>query len=151
MSWLAIRAMLGAAWGILRSIPWQVWAFAIVVALALWYGERRADGRETEVREEFAARDAAADHAAKVAEAERDRKAASIATDASKAAAGATTETRVTTATAAERVRHETQTIVVPADCADAVRLPEFVRYEGQQAVQRARAAASPMRAGANP
>ena len=151
MSWLAIRAMLGTAWGFLRSIPWEVWLFVALVALALWYGENRADSRESEVREEFAARDAAADHAAKVAEAERDRKAATIATDTSKAAAGATTETRVTTATAAERVRYETRTIVVPADCADAVRLPELVRYEGQQAVQRARAAASPMRAGPNP
>ena len=144
-------AWLKLAGGFLRAIPWQVWAFAIVVALALWYGENRADARESQVREEFAARDAAADHAAKVAEAERDRKAASIATDASKAAAGATTETRVTTATAAERVRYETRTIVVPADCADAVRLSDLVRYEGQQAVQRARAAASPMRAGSNP
>lgn len=140
-----------SAWKFLRSIPWQVWAFALVVGLALWYGENRADSRETQVREEFAARDAAAEHAAKAAEAERDRNAATIATDARKAAANAATETRVTTATAAERVRYETRTIAVPADCADAVRLPDIVRYEGQQAVQRARATTSPMRAGSNP
>lgn len=147
----AVWAWIKLAGGFLRSIPWEVWLFVALVALALWYGENRADSRETEVREEFAARDAAADHADKVAEAARDRKAESIATDASKAAAGATTETRVKTAAAAERVRYETRTIVVPADCVDAVRLPERVRYEGQQAVQRARAAASPMRAGSNP
>ncbi len=60
MTWLAIRAMLGTAWGFLKSIPWQVWAFAIVVGLAWLHGEIRADTREAEVREEYNLRDAAA-------------------------------------------------------------------------------------------
>lgn len=53
-------AWLKLAGGFLRSIPWQVWAFALVVALALWYGENRADAREDSVRSEYNKRDAAA-------------------------------------------------------------------------------------------
>lgn len=143
--------ILGGIWEFLRSIPWQAWLFAAVVLAALWYGENRADAREAEVRDEFAARDAAADEAARVAEAERDRKAKAASSDADKAGAKATTETRVTTATAAERVRYVTRTIQVPAECADAVRLPDSVRSEGREAVSRARAAAGQVRAGANP
>lgn len=60
MTWLAIRAMLGTAWGFLKSIPWRVWLFVGLVALALLYGENRADAREELVREEYDARDAAA-------------------------------------------------------------------------------------------
>lgn len=141
--------MLGGVWGFLRSIPWQVWLFAAVVAAALWYGENRADAREAEVRDEYAARHAAADEAARVAKIERDRKAKSASEKASKAAAQASTETRVTTATAAERVRYVTRTIEVPAECADAVHLPDSVRSEGRAAVARARA--SQVRTGDNP
>lgn len=60
MTWLAIRVMLGTAWGWLKSIPWPVWAFLIGVCLAMWYGEQRADAREESVREEYNIRDAAA-------------------------------------------------------------------------------------------
>ena len=60
MTWLAIRAMLGTAWGFLKSIPWPVWAFVIGVCLAMWYGEQRADAREESVRAEYNKRDAAA-------------------------------------------------------------------------------------------
>lgn len=58
--WIAAKAVFGGVWRFLKSIPWQVWAFALVVVLALLYGENRADARETLVREEYAARDAAA-------------------------------------------------------------------------------------------
>ncbi len=59
MTWLAIRAMLGTAWGWLKSIPWPVWAFLIGACLAMWYGEQRADAREESVRAEYTKRDAA--------------------------------------------------------------------------------------------
>ena len=60
MTWLAIRAMLGTAWGFLKSIPWPVWA-GLAVALAMsMYAEFRADARETQVRAEYTKRDAAA-------------------------------------------------------------------------------------------
>lgn len=58
--WIIARQMLGTAWGFLKAIPWQLWAFAAVVALALLYGENRADAREAKVRTEYNVRDAAA-------------------------------------------------------------------------------------------
>lgn len=58
--WIAAKGIIGTAWGFLKSIPWQVWAFAAVVGLALLYGENRADAREELVREEYNIRDAAA-------------------------------------------------------------------------------------------
>src|SRR5688572_33372608 len=42
-----------AAWSGLKSVPWQVWAFAVIVAAFLWYGESRADQREAEIRAEY--------------------------------------------------------------------------------------------------
>lgn len=64
--WQVAKGIFGSVWRFLKSIPWQAWAFAVVVALAWLYGERRADWRETEVREEYNIRDAAA--AGKLAE-----------------------------------------------------------------------------------
>lgn len=58
--WQVAKGIFGGVWRFLRSIPWQVWAFAAVVVLALLYGENRADAREESVREEYNVRDAAA-------------------------------------------------------------------------------------------
>ena len=151
MTLLAIRAMLGTAWGFLKSIPWQVWLFAGVVGMAWLYGERRADWRETEVREEYAALEAAANdaQAKQAAKGAETSKTITAATD--KRTTAAVVDTRTKTATAVERVRHETRTIVVPADCAAVVRLPDIVQSEGRQAVERANAADRPMRGAANP
>lgn len=74
--WIIIREVLRGAWGFLRSIPWQVWLFAAVVAAALWYGENRADARESEVRAEYEATLAEANAANR---AEEDRQAEEIA------------------------------------------------------------------------
>lgn len=151
VTWLAIRAMLGTAWRFLRSIPWQVWAFAAVVGLALLYGENRADAREELVREEFSALEAAANDAqAKQAAKDADT-AKTITADTTKRTTAAVVDTRTKTATAVERVRHETRTIVVPADCAAAVRLPDGVSREGREAIERANAAHRPMQRAGNP
>ena len=151
MTWLAIRAMLGTAWGFLRSIPWQVWAFAAVVGLALLYGENRADAREESVREEYAALEAAANDAQAKQAAKDAETAKDITADTTKRTTAAVVDTRTKTATAVERVRHETRTIVVPADCAAAVLLPASVQSEGRQAIERANTADRPMRGATNP
>lgn len=151
VSWVVARAMLGTVWGFLKSIPWQAWAFAAVVALAWLYGERRADWRETEVREEFAALQAAANDAQAKQEAKDAETAKTITADTTKRTTAAVVDTRTKTATAVERVRHETKTIVVPADCAAAVRLPDGVSREGREAIERANAADRPMRGTTNP
>lgn len=151
MTWLAIRAMLGTAWGFLKSIPWQVWAFAAVVGLALLYGENRADAREESVREEYAALEAAANDAQAKQAAKGAETAKTITADTDKRTTAAVVDTRTKTATAVERVRYETKTIVVPADCASALRLPDIVQSEGRQAIERANAAHRPMQRAGNP
>lgn len=133
-----VLVFLRDAWGFLKSVPWQVWAFAAVVALAMWYGHRREQsGYERAVDECIAAHRAtdAAIAAIEIAKLEQSEKAAQ---EASTKAQEATTDTRVKTATAVERVKNETARIDTTACPA----LPERVRDEGRQAVERARAAA---------
>jgi hypothetical protein len=136
MTWALLA---GKVWGWLRAIPWQAWA--IIAVLALWWWDRSGEydrGREVE-RGQWEAAQRAADHAAEVAAKSRAEKSASIAQDAKQAAADAVTDARTETAKAVERVRYETRTIHVPADCP--VTLPDSVRDEGRKAVERARAA----------
>ena len=151
MTWLAIRAMLGTAWGFLKSIPWQFWATALGIFLILCYGDYRADARETEVREEYAALEAAANDAQAKQAAKDAETAKDITADTDKRTTAAVVDTRTKTATAVERVRYETKTIVVPADCDSALRLPDIVQSEGRQAIERANAAHRPMQRAGNP
>ena len=149
--WQVAKGIFGGVWRFLRSIPWQVWAFAAVVVLALLYGENRADAREESVREEFAALEAAANDAQAKQAAKDAETAKTITADTTKRTTAAVVDTRTKTATAVERVRYETKTIVVPADCASALRLPDIVQSEGRQAIERANAADRPLRGAANP
>lgn len=149
--WIGLKGFFGTAWGWLKSIPWQVYAFVLGVCLALWYGENRADARETEIREEYAALEAAANDAQAKQAAKDAETAKTITADTDKRTTAAVVDTRTKTATVVERVRDETQTIVVPADCAAAVRLPDIVQSEGRQAIERANAADRPMRGATNP
>ena len=149
--WIGIKGFFGAAWGFLKSIPWQVWAFAAVVGLALLYGENRADAREELVREEFAALEAAANDAQAKQAAKDAETAKTITADTDKRTTAAVVDTRTKTATAVERVRYETKTIVVPADCVAAMRLPDGVSREGREAIERANTADRPMRGAGNP
>ena len=149
--WLVAKGIFGTAWRFLKSIPWQLWLFLALVGLALLYGENRADAREELVREEFAALEAAANDAQAKQAAKDAETAKTITADTTKRTTAAVVDTRTKTATAVERVRHETRTIVVPADCAAAVLLPASVQSEGRQAIERANAADRPMRGATNP
>ena len=161
MTWLAIarknpyfavaETIVRAIWGFLKSIPWPVWAFVIGVCLAMWYGEQRADAREESVREEYNALEAAANDAQAKQAAKDAETAKTITADTDKRTTAVVVDTRTKTATAVERVRHETRTIVVPADCATAVLLPASVQSEGREAIERANAADRPLRGAANP
>lgn len=151
MTWLAIRAMLGTAWGFLKSIPWQVWAGLLLALVMALYAEYRADAREESVREEFAALEAAANDAQAKQAAKDAETAQAITADTDKRTTAAVVDTRTKTATAVERVRYETKTIVVPADCTAAVRQPDGVSREGREAIERANAAHRPMRGATNP
>lgn len=149
--WLVAKGIFGGVWRFLKSIPLPVWLFIGGVGLALLYGENRADAREELVREEFAALEAAANDAQAKQAAKDAETAKTITADTTKRTTAAVVDTRTKTATAVERVRHETRTIVVPADCAAAVRLPDIVQSEGRQAIERANTADRPMRGATNP
>jgi hypothetical protein len=138
VTWLlAARALFGTALGWVRAIPWQVWAFAAVVALAMWHGHRRERaGYERAIAECITAQ-RAADAALAAIEIDRLAKAEATAQEAQTKAQEATTGTRVETAKAVERVKHETARI----DTSNCTALPDRVRDEGRQAVERARAA----------
>lgn len=148
---LALKAAFGGVLKVIKSIPLPVWLFIGGVCLALWYGENRADNREEEVREEFAALQAAANDAQAKQAAKDASTSAGITADTDKRTTAVVVDTRTKTATAVERVRYETKTIVVPADCVAAVRLPDGVSREGREAIERANAADRPMRGAANP
>lgn len=138
-----------AVWTFLRGIPWQVWVLA---ALALWvyrYGEARFDAGVEAERTRWETAQAAADAKAADAERKRDARAADINTASGQRASAQVADTRATTATAAERVRHEVLRVPVPADCP--AELPAVVHDEGRAAVERARAAGRPLREGRNP
>lgn len=149
--WKVAKGIFGGVWRFLKSIPFPVWLFIGGVCLALLHGENRADAREELVREEYAALEAAANDAQAKQAAKDAETAKDIAADTDKRTTAAVVDTRTKTATAVERVRHETRTIVVPADCAAAVRLPASVQSEGRQAIERANAADRPLRGAANP
>lgn len=149
--WLMLKAAFGGVLKVIKSIPLPVWLFIGGMCLALLHGENRADAREESVREKFAALEAAANDAqAKQAAKDADT-AKTITADTDKRTTAAVVDTRTKTATAVERVRYETKTIVVPADCAAAVRLPASVQSEGRQAIERANAAHRPMQRAGNP
>ena len=149
--WLMLKAAFGGVLKVIKSIPLPVWLFIGGMCLALLHGENRADAREESVREKFAALEAAANDAqAKQAAKDADT-AKTITADTDKRTTAAVVDTRTKTATAVERVRYETKTIVVPADCASALRLPDIVQSEGRQAIERANAADRPLRGAANP
>lgn len=149
ITWAAVKLFLGAAWGFVKSIPWQFWLFAAVVAAAWYYGEVRADQREAECNRKWEAAQAEADRKAKEAEDKRDKGAAKTNDQAAGKAAEASASTRTETAGAVERVIYETRTIQVPVGCPTT--LPARVSDEGRAAVARARAARGQVRTGASP
>lgn len=149
MTWLAVRALFGTIWGFLKSIPWPVWAFISVVVFAMWYGERRYDAGVAAEQTRWEAAQALADATAH-AKAQQDAGTSAGITDGSqKRTTDAVVDTRTQTATAVERVRHATRTIIVPADCPTG--LPDGVSREGREAIERANAAHRPMRGATNP
>lgn len=136
-------------WSFLRAIPWQAWAVAAVLLIGWRYGEHRYDAGVADENGRWLAAQAKADADAKAAGEKRAKDAAAINTSTTDRAHEATVETRTETAAAVERVRYETRTIEVPANCPTG--LPERVRDEGRAAVDRARAAGGPLRAGRDP
>lgn len=146
--WALVKAGAGRMFGLLRMVPW--WFWVIVAVLFLWQVDRDARyraGVETE-RTRWIAAQAKADARARADAERRDRAAQAANADASKAAAVAATDTRVTAASAVERIRYVTRSIQVPAGCPDA--LPPSVRDELARAAERTAAAGSPLRAGRN-
>jgi uncharacterized membrane protein len=146
---LAILAALRVLGGWLKAVPWQAWVALAVLLLGWRYGDLRANQRELEVRAEYVAAQAEADRkfaaqARRLADASR-----RIADDTVRMASTASTDTRTETASAVEKVRYVTRQIVVPAGCP--VGLPDGVRNEGREAVERARAAGGAVRAGGDP
>lgn len=149
ITWAAAKLFLGGTWGFLKSIPWQVWLFAAVVAGAWYYGEVRADQREAACNARWEAAQAEADRKAIADELKRDKAAASTNDQAAGKAAEASASARTETAGAVERVIYETRTIRVPVGCPTT--LPASVRAEGRAAVARARAAGDQVRARQDP
>ena len=148
-AWALAKAFGKGAWGILRAIPWQAWLVAALLLAGWRYGEHRAEQATTACDARWEAAQAEADRQAEEAAAQRDAAASAVNTATTERAHEATIETRTETATAVERVRYETRTIEVPANCP--VGLPVRVRDEGRAAVDRARAAGNPLRTGRNP
>lgn len=146
---LPLIAAAKGAWAFLRAIPWQAWAVAAVLLIGWRYGEHRYDSGVADERASWVAAQAKADAEAKAAAAKQAQDAAAINNSTTDRAHEATVETRTETAAAVERVRYETRTIEVPANCPTG--LPDRVRDEGRAAVDRARAAGSPLRAGRDP
>lgn len=75
---IPLWSLLSAAGRALGKVPWQAWALAAAVAACWWYGEARADQRESEIRAEYELRAAKeADQAAQflAEETERNRNA----------------------------------------------------------------------------
>lgn len=122
----------------LRRVPWSVWALLALVVAVWFYGEHKADAREATVRDEWAAADAAAEHAAML----RDLASADAAAKARTDAADAVNDTRAATSRAQEDMRHAT-TDLAPCDP-----LPDRVRAAGDEAVARTR---RPLRTTRNP
>lgn len=143
------KAFGNGAWGILRAIPWQAWLVAALLLAGWRYGEHRAEQATAACDARWEVAQAEADRKAEEATAKRDATASAVNTDTTERAHEATVETRTETAAAVERVIYETRTIEVPVGCPTA--LPVRVRNEGRAAVERARAAGDPMRAGRNP
>lgn len=138
-----------AAWGFLRAIPWQAWVVAAVLLIGWRYGEHRYDAGVAAENKRWVDAQAKADADAKAAAEKRDKDAGAINTSTTERAHEASVETRTETASAVERVRYETRTIEVPANCP--VGLPDRVLDEGRAAVDRARTAGGPLRAGRDP
>lgn len=133
----------------LRAIPWQVYAVA-ALALAVWlYGEHQYNAGVDAENARWTAAQVEADRKAKEAEAKRDQAAAGVNAATAAKASEHSADIRTETAGAVERVKYVTRTITVPANCPAG--LPDSVRDEGRAAVERARAAGSPLRAGRNP
>ena len=145
----AVGGALKGVGAFLAAIPWQVYAAAAVLLAGWWWGEHRYDAGVLAERGRWEAAQKRANEEAEARRAERDAQAEDVAVDSDHRAAEAVTETRTETAAAVERVRHEVRTIVVPADCPDA--LPERVQQEGRAAVERARAAGRALREGRDP
>lgn len=145
----AAGAFLKPVGAFLKAIPWQVYAAAAVLLAGWWWGEQRYDAGVLAERDRWEEAQRKANEEAEAARAERDAAAAEANTAAAQQGAQAATETRTETATAVERVKHATRTIVVPGDCP--VGLPDVVLEEGRTAVDRARAAGDPLRAGRDP
>lgn len=149
--WLMLKAAFGGVLKVIKSIPLPVWLFIGGVCLALWYGERRHGSGIAQERERWEAMEAAANDAQAKQAAKDAGTSAGITGDTQKRTGDAVVDTRTKTATAVERVRYETRTIVVPADCAAALRLPDGVSREGREAIERANAAHRPMQRAGNP
>jgi flagellar biosynthesis/type III secretory pathway M-ring protein FliF/YscJ len=138
--WLLLKAAGGWLGGILRAVPWQVWA-GIAVALALWWAVNAIDQRGYErgvadTTAEQAKAVAEAQAAQKAAEKERDRIAKDIAETTQAQAEAATADIRNTATAASERVVTVMRTVEVPIGCP--VELPPAVADELNAAVERA-------------
>lgn len=146
---LTIGAAAKAVLGFLKAIPWQLW-LGLALFVAVWqYGDHRYDAGVATERAAWQKKQRKADEAARLAQAERDESADKVNLSSDARAAAAVTDTRTETAAAVERVRYEIREIEVPAGCP--VALPDRVRAEGRAAVERARAAGDPLRAGRDP
>ena len=148
----AVLMFLRGAWGWVKAVPWWVWV--IVAVLILWQADRSHQYSQgvAHERDRWETAQRAADDAAEKAAMRRAEQAQATATEAKAEAAKATTETRTQTAVAVERVNHAMRsTPAPPAGCPDAGLLPDLVRHEGREAVERARAAVGGVPARPNP
>ena len=138
-----------AAWKFLGAIPWQAWAVAALL-FAVWrYGVHSYEAGVADENARWVAAQSESDRELRTATARRDKAAEGVNAATTGRAHQATVETRTETAVATERARNEMRTVYIPADCPTG--LPDSVRDEGRAAVERARAAGGPMRAGGNP
>lgn len=130
----------------IRGLPWQVWAVIAVIALGLWYGERRHDTGVMQERARWQEAQRKADEKARAALARRDKAADGINTTTAQRGASTAAATRAETAGRAERIEHESRKAPIPAGCPTG--LPDGVRAELARAAERTAAAGNSLRAG---
>lgn len=144
--WALVKAGAGRLFGLLRLVPWWAWLALAVLAAGWRWGEHRHDAGVEAERARWIAAQTEADAKAKAETERRDRAAQAVNADASTAAAAAVTDTRVTAATAVERIRYVTRSIQAPAGCPHA--LPASVQGELARAAERTASAGNSLRAG---
>ena len=148
----AVLLFLRGAWGWAKAVPWQIWLALGLLLAGWWWGHHQYGQGVAAERDRWETMQRAADDAAEKANQRRTEQAQATATEAKAEAAKATTETRTQTAVAVERVNHAMRSAPAPpAGCPDAGLLPDLVRHEGREAVERARAAVGGVPARPNP